>query len=42
MKIVMLVGSSDSSKIVYNAVAQNHNVSRVIEDTPIPLSKFLK
>lgn len=38
----MLVGSSDSSKIVYNAVAQNHNVSRVIEDTPIPLSKFLK
>lgn len=38
----MLVGGGDSSKIMYNAIAKEYNITLVIEDSPVPKKKFLK
>ena len=42
VKIVMLVGISESSKIVYNFISKDFNIVKVIEDTPVSRKIFFK
>ncbi|WP_227006012.1 formyl transferase [Marinifilum sp. N1E240] len=42
MKILMLVGDGDSSKIVYNALENVFEISKIVEDTAVPKNIFLK
>jgi len=42
MKIVMLVGQGESSKIVYNGLIKNYQINLVIEELSVPKKVFLK
>lgn len=42
MKIVMLVGQGESSKIVYNGLMKNYQIDLVIEELSVPKKIFLK
>lgn len=42
IEIVMLVGTGESSKIVYNYIAKEFSIVKVIEDTPVSRKIFLK
>lgn len=42
MKIVMLVGQGESSKIIYNALIKTTKIDLVIEESSVPIKVFLK